>query len=543
MTGDAALLLVLATRELILLAGIGLLISGLDDLAVDMAWLAGRPGARRHGAVAAEDLVTAAPGRFAVLVPAWDEGELVGAMLRRLLATQDHPGLAVFAGVYPNDPATHAAVAALEDPRLRIVVTPRPGPTSKADCLNALWRAALAHEAQTGARFKAMVLHDAEDVVHPLELRVFDALIPRLGLVQLPVVPLADPDSRWVAGHYLDEFAESHGKDLVVREGMGAGLPSAGVATAIERTLLGRIARARGGEPFDPTCLTEDYELGLAAARMGARGALVRVRDRSGALVATREHFPAGFAAAVRQKSRWLAGIALAGWERTGWAPGAAEAWWRWRDRKPVLGAPLTLMAWVALALGLAIAAARAAWPQAWAGVPALVREGSALAWLLATNGALMAWRLAVRAAFTAREHGWREGLRAVPRALVANAINIAAMARAWRRWAAARARGGPPAWEKTAHRFPGLAPGGPGRVGTRQAGATGSSLGPGGRGTGGAASQPGAIGGLGAAMAQADERRPAYWGGSRNMLHQERATCRGPAPRGAGAASAGVAP
>ncbi|MFN3287968.1 MAG: glycosyl transferase family protein, partial [Sphingomonadaceae bacterium] len=453
MMGEAALLLVLATRELLLLAGIGLLVSGLDDLAVDLAWLASRPAARRHPPVVAEDLVTSAPGRFAILVPAWDEGELVGAMLTRLLATQDHPGLSVFAGVYPNDPATRTAVAAIEDPRLHMVVTPRPGPTSKADCLNALWRAALAHEAATGARFKAMVLHDAEDLVHPLELRVFDALIPRLGLVQLPVVPLADPESRWVAGHYLDEFSESHGKDLVVRERMGAGLPSAGVATAIERTLLGRIARARGGEPFDPACLTEDYELGLAAARLGARGALVRVRDRSGALVATREHFPASFGTAVRQKSRWLAGIALAGWERTGWASGAAEAWWRWRDRKPVLGAPLTLLAWVALALGLAIAAARAAWPQAWAGVPALVREGSALAWLLAANGALMAWRLAMRASFTTREHGWRDGLRALPRALVANAINIAAMARAWRRWAAAKAQGGPPAWEKTAHR------------------------------------------------------------------------------------------
>ena len=152
-------------------------------------------------------------------------------------------------------------------------------------------------------------------------------------------------------------------------------------------------------------------------------------------------------------------GIALAGWERTGWAGGPVERWWRWRDRKPVLGAPLTLLAWVALALGLGVALTRAAAPQDWAGVPAVVPAGSALAWLLAANGLMMAWRLAMRGWFSARAHGWREGVRAVPRALVANAINIAAMARAWRRWAAARASRAAPAWEKTAHRFPGLRP------------------------------------------------------------------------------------
>jgi adsorption protein B len=455
---DAIALLAIATRELLLIAALGLLVSGLDDLAVDLLWLGGRARPAVAATPVAESMGADPSGAFAILVPAWDEGELVAAMLRRLLATMDHPRFHVFVGVYPNDPGTRAAVDGLRDARLTVVTAPRPGPTSKADCLNALWAAALARERASGRRFKAIVLHDAEDLVHPLELRVFDQLIPRLGLVQLPVLPLPDPDSRWIAGHYLDEFAESHGKDLVVRERMGAGVPSAGVATAIERTLLGRIAAARGGPPFDPACLTEDYELGLMAARLGARGAMVRVRDAAGALVATREHFPARFDAAVRQKSRWLMGIALSGWERTGWAGGWAERWWRWRDRKPVVGAPLTLLAYAALALGLAVAGAGALWPNALAGVPPLVPADGPLAWMLAANGALLAWRLAMRAWFTGREHGWREGARAAPRVLVGNAVNLAAMARAWRRWAAARRSAGPPAWEKTAHRFPAMA-------------------------------------------------------------------------------------
>src|SRR3546814_19662843 len=70
-------------------------------------------------------------------------------------------------------------------------------------------------------------------------------------MVQLPVLPLIDPRSRWIAGHYLDELAEAHGKDLVVREALGASVPSAGVGCAIRRDLMDSIARLNGGKPFD----------------------------------------------------------------------------------------------------------------------------------------------------------------------------------------------------------------------------------------------------------------------------------------------------
>lgn len=63
-------------------------------------------------------------------------------------------------------------------------------------------------EAAEGATFKAVVLHDAEDVVHSAELRLFDRLIERFDLVQLPVMPLIAPGRRGVSATYLDEFAE-----------------------------------------------------------------------------------------------------------------------------------------------------------------------------------------------------------------------------------------------------------------------------------------------------------------------------------------------
>ena len=52
------------------------------------------------------------------------------------------------------------------DSRIRLVVGPRAGPTTKADCLNTLWRALIAEEQAQGWRAKAIVLHDAEDVIH-----------------------------------------------------------------------------------------------------------------------------------------------------------------------------------------------------------------------------------------------------------------------------------------------------------------------------------------------------------------------------------------
>jgi hypothetical protein len=102
----------------------------------------------------------------------------------------------VFIGLYPNDSEGQAAVAAIADHHIQPVLCARRGPTTKADCLNHLWRALVAHEACSGTAFKAVVLYDAEDIIHPQKLWVFDALVPRLALVQLPVLSLPDAGSR-----------------------------------------------------------------------------------------------------------------------------------------------------------------------------------------------------------------------------------------------------------------------------------------------------------------------------------------------------------
>lgn len=314
--GGWAWLVDVALREAALFAAFGILIGGIDDLAMDLLWLV-RAAVRRwtvyrrHAPASAATLPPPArPGRIAIFIGAWDEGAVIGAMLRHALDYVDHADYRLFVGVYPNDPATQAAVEAVRrhhphGARVRIVGGMLPGPTTKAECLNRLWAALLAEEEAGGTRFKAIVLHDAEDVIHAQELRVFDRLIERFDLVQLPVMPLVVPGSPFVSGHYADEFAEAHGKQLVVREALGAAVPSAGVGCAIGRDIMTRIADARGGQPFDADSLTEDYEIGLRIKELGGNGVFVRLPEReSGGLVAVRAYFPATIDAAVRQCDR-----------------------------------------------------------------------------------------------------------------------------------------------------------------------------------------------------------------------------------------------
>lgn len=440
-------------REAALFAAAGFLLLGAGDLVVDLVWLGlAAAGLGRRRRTLADLPPPERPGPVAVFVPAWDEGAVIGDMLRAALAAWAGEDLRLYVGCYPNDPGTIAAVRTVADPRIRLVVGAADGPTTKADCLNRLWEALCADEARGAPPAKAVVLHDAEDVVDPAELALFGRLIERVDFVQLPVLPLIHPGARYIGGHYADEFVEAHVKEMPVRQWLGAGLPSAGVGCAFAPALLSRIAARAGGLPFDAGSLTEDYELGLRVRDCGGSSAFVRIAAAPGrGIVATREYFPGTLDAAVAQKARWIAGISLSGWDRLGWSGGLAERWMRLRDRQAPLAALLLLAGYAALALWLLLAALRLALGVGGPPVPPL------LAALAAANAGLLAWRLALRCAFTASAYGWREGLRAAPRAAVGNAVAVLAAGRALRRYLAWRATGRAP-WGKTAHIFPAAA-------------------------------------------------------------------------------------
>ncbi|EXS68567.1 glycosyl transferase family protein [Sphingobium sp. Ant17] len=448
-------------HEILLFAVVGLAIGGIDDFLIDLLFLSRRMWrdlviyARYPRMTTATLPASANPGRIAIFIPAWKEVEVIGSMLTHALNCWGESDYRIFIGTYPNDPDTIDAIAAVaeSDPRVVVGINPLPGPSTKADCLNVLWRAMLADEAQLGRRYKAVVLHDAEDVVHPDEIRLFDFMIDRFQLVQLPVLPLPGHGSwfsRAIANHYCDEFAESHGKYLTVREALGASVPSAGVACAFERDALAALAINPARGPFDPSSLTEDYEAGLRIRDGGGHGVFVRIRDANGKLVATREYFPNSINAAVRQKARWIVGISLAGWDRMGWRGGTAELWMRLRDRRAAIAALVLCAAYVAFLL----------WPMLWVIAqfqPSFPRATSpAIDALLRVNFFLMSWRIFMRAVFAGHAYGWRYGLGAIPRTLLANLITILATQRALSLYARSLL-GQPLSWDKTQHQFPDL--------------------------------------------------------------------------------------
>ncbi len=444
-----------AGHELMLFASVGILLIGLDDLFFDAMWL-GTRGERHLGATGKSQLA----GTIAVFIPAWDEHRILAAMLRRSLAAWAGEDVRIYVGCYPNDAATLFAISPLvaSDRRLRLVVNERDGPTTKGDNLNRMWAALGEDERAEGIRFAAIVLHDAEDHVHPGEIALYRRHLTDAAMVQIPVVPIIARGARWIGGHYGDEFAEAHGKEMVVRSRLGMPLPSAGVGCALTRHTLALLAIERGGDPFRCNSLTEDYELGMVIGAYGLRARFVDEIAARGDRVVSRGAFPDRADAAVRQKARWIAGIALAGWDHLGW-PGsrrgvvAAQSgrvwlarWMLWRDRRAPLAALILLAAYAALLLTAFGWAGQALF--GWDKVVA--SEGMRL--LLALNAVMLVWRLGMRSQFAGRCYGWREAAWAVPRAFVANIMAMLAARRAlviyWR-----MLRSGDVVWDKTEHR------------------------------------------------------------------------------------------
>jgi adsorption protein B len=433
-----------------------IVISGLDDLFITLVGFATcrlrfpwpSAAAARHK-----------PERLlAVFVPLWREHAVIGRMLEHNLAAIQYQNYHFFVGVYPNDTATVRAVTeqASRHPRVHIAMCPHDGPTSKGDCLNWIYQRMKEHEARHRRRFRVVVLHDAEDLIHPESLRLINWFSRRYAMVQIPVLPLATGLAEWTHGLYCDEFAEYQRKDIPVRQYLGGFLPSNGVGTGFERSALERLAATRCGRPFDPACLTEDYETGYLLHALGYRQVFVPVRTGSGGPTATREYFPRRFRPAMTQRTRWVTGIALQSWERHGWRVPWRQLYWFWRDRKGLVGNLLSPAANLIFLYGTASYLGSVGQPGPW-------HLGSLLpTWLSGicrlTFGITLL-QTGVRAYSGALIYGWRFAAGVPIRMVWGNLVNFAATAIAlWEFWSA-RTAGRQLVWRKTDHVYPVLQP------------------------------------------------------------------------------------
>ncbi|MEO1648325.1 MAG: glycosyl transferase family protein [Pseudomonadota bacterium] len=453
---DSWHLLALFQHELLLFAGVFFLIGAFDDVLVDAVWLWLKSTGKAKIAEVDRETLRDRPlnGPVAVFVPAWQESAVIGATVSHMLSVWPQRDLRIYVGCYRNDPDTIAAAMRAASVagcnaghRLRIVIHDRDGPSTKADCLNRLHQALRDDERRAGRLFSCVVFHDAEDMVDPAGLTLLDEAIARdADFAQLPVEPIAQPKSRWLGSHYCEEFAEAHAKGMVVRSSLRAALPAAGVGCAISRRALHRLSRQRlDGTPFQEDSLTEDYELGLSVAAMGGTSSFIRARGEDGAFVATRAYFPSTLSSVVRQKTRWVHGIALQGWDRVGWTGGLIEMWMRARDRRGPLTALVLFTGYLLLVLTAVL------WAASSVGLAPKLVLSPLLFWLLMANSAAFFWRAFWRFGFTAQIYGWREGLLAVARIPVTNAIAILAGRRAIAAYVGTRL-GRAVEWDKTPH-------------------------------------------------------------------------------------------
>lgn len=459
--------------------GVVILLSSLDDLFID-AWYWVREAyrsltvRRQYKRLTAEQLREHAEQPMAIMVPAWLEYDVIAPMLTNMVATLEYSKYTIFVGTYQNDTRTIAEVERMRRRYRQLirVEVPHDGPTCKADCLNWVVQAILKHERGADQPFAGMVLHDSEDVMHPLELKYYNYLLPRMDFIQLPVTSLERSWFELVAGTYMDEFAEWHSKDLVVRESMSSMVPSAGVGTCFSHRAMQTLVATSDNQPFNVSSLTEDYDVGTRLGRLGMKQIFGTFdvdyvtrrasffglgREKIGSIrmpLGVREYFPDTFRAAYRQKARWTIGIGLQGWEQVGWSGSLANRYLLFRDRKGLVTSFVAILGYVLmLNFLLFYLADKLGWWTVY--YPSSFQTGGWFVTVIGLNAFALLLRVVQRCYFVGSMYGWEHGLLSIPRMVIGNFVNAMAAARAWRLYLSHKFFGTPLVWDKTMHDFP----------------------------------------------------------------------------------------
>lgn len=428
-------------------------ISGLDDFFIDVVYWVRRIKRklsvyRRYPRMSYRELYKPDEKPLAIMVPAWNETGVIGNMAELAATTLDYENYHIFVGTYPNDPDTQRDVdeVCARFPNVHKVVCARPGPTSKADCLNNVLDAITQFERSANFAFAGFILHDAEDVISPMELRLFNYLVERKDLIQIPVYPFEREWTHFTSMTYIDEFSELHGKDVPVREALAGQVPSAGVGTCFSRRAVTALLADGDGIAFDVQSLTEDYDIGFRLKEKGMTELFVRFpvvdeakereqrkflqHARTSNMICVREYFPDTFSTAVRQKSRWIIGIVFQGFKTHKWTSSLTLNYFLWRDRKGAISNFVSFLAMLVMIQLLLLLAYESLWPDAWHFLS--IFSGSAwLMTLLWLNFGLMVNRIVQRVIFVTGYYGLTQGLLSVLRLFWGNLINFMANWRA----------------------------------------------------------------------------------------------------------------
>ncbi|MBN3832025.1 glycosyl transferase family protein [Burkholderia sp. Ac-20344] len=459
-----------------IVTAIVILVSTLDDLTLDACYWSFeiRRILRREKSQTVDiGMLRALEERhLALMVPAWKEYDVIAKMIENTLATLEYERYVIFVGTYHNDAETTAEVERMVrryPGRVTRATVMNDGPTCKADCLNWIVEAILRYEAVHHIQFAGVVMHDCEDVIHPVELKYLNHAVADSDLVQLPVLSLPRKWNEFVAGCYLDDFSETHQKDVPVRARLTGVVPGAGVASCYSRRSIEAAMKERNGAPFNTSSLTEDYDFSFRLRDLGMKETFACIpltgstrdaaekREQGGVanrnLLATREYFPKTFRTAYRQRTRWILGIAFQGWEQLGWKGNLLTRYMFFHDRKGIVTSLFSVIAYGVLLNFLLLGALQRAGHVIPDGTP-LVMAGQWVAPLLWINTAMLFARAGQRFHFVSKLNGPTQGLLSIPRMFVNNLINFYAVCRAWRIYIGHLVTGKPIAWDKTSHTY-----------------------------------------------------------------------------------------
>lgn len=446
------------------------LISGIEDLFVDVCficqkvkqWISPRQDSEGGEIRCLDHLRSLAESKIAIMVPAWQEEAVIAQMLRNNTQTLEYENYLFFVGCYQNDQATQDAVDSVmgDLTNVRKVIVREDGPTCKADCLNWIMMGIREEAERSGVPFRLVIMHDAEDLIHPLELKLFNAKREGSDLIQLPVRPLIAQWNHMVGGTYMDEFAETHTKDMSVRSLLCGIVPSAGVGTAFSAASLMALAEARGGHVFNIESLTEDYDISYTLAPYTRRETFERVYlpvdaaqagsmvDPAEALVAVEEYFPTKFWSAVRQRTRWNIGIFYQGFSLLVWRGNFFLKYYFFRDRKGIVTNLLALPAYL-LMLNILIVFILSLFGLCsayYVDIPM---------WMIYLNLGLLGNRIIQRMIFTGINYGLLQSILSLPRIFIANALNCVSTFRATVIFIKSKFTHKPIGWDKTSHTYP----------------------------------------------------------------------------------------
>lgn len=428
-----------------------LLISGIDDIMIDLLYWFNRWKYMRS--LPDMDEVTAAgENSIALVICAWREYKVIGRTLTYALSRMKYSNYTIFVGIYPNDTKTLEVVKRIAQKNNRVVicVNSKDGPTTKADNLNQVYNSINRFESDNKRDFDIILIHDSEDFIHPLSLKLYNYILMYQGIdaVQIPVVPIKDNRGKFIHRTYCDAFAEVHSKDLIVRQAMKVFIPFAGTGMAFKRGIFKQLEHDYP-QVFNEVNLTEDYELGLRLNKLGYKTAFINVlidKHNRDSRIATGEYFPNSFWAAVRQRSRWTAGICFQNWKMHKWTGNLKTKYFLLRDRKTIFSNMMVLLSNLVFALFIFY---MLGYSLGFEFLNSVVQPGGLLWYFLWMCFILMVWRLFHRFIFTYKWYGVRYAFFSLIRLNFDNLINFFATFRAMRVFMQMKDK---VVWESTEH-------------------------------------------------------------------------------------------